>query len=77
MSSKYPTTLVNDDNVRIIALFDNEEIGSVSAYGADSNLLVCVLNRLAALEIDSLKGSKVCHGRGVLGASYCGNSIPH
>ncbi|ORY92340.1 peptidase M18 [Syncephalastrum racemosum] len=46
----------NDTNVRLAALFDNEEIGSVSAHGADSNLLPSVLQRLACTE---LLGDKV------------------
>jgi aspartyl aminopeptidase len=36
----------NDENIRLIALFDNEEIGSKSAYGADSALLESTLRRL-------------------------------
>ncbi|KAI9596354.1 aspartyl aminopeptidase [Syncephalis fuscata] len=38
----------NDENIRLIALFDNEEIGSTSAYGADSALLESTIRRLQA-----------------------------
>jgi aspartyl aminopeptidase len=38
------------DTIQVIALFDNEEVGSVSAQGANSNLIASVLERaLAAL----------------------------
>ncbi|PVU98728.1 hypothetical protein BB559_001340 [Furculomyces boomerangus] len=39
-------SLDNDTNVWMVALFDNEEIGSKSAYGADSTLLDSTLKRL-------------------------------
>jgi aspartyl aminopeptidase len=35
-----------EDVVQVIALFDNEEVGSVSAQGADSNLIAAVLERV-------------------------------
>ncbi|KAI9315609.1 aspartyl aminopeptidase [Dichotomocladium elegans] len=41
----------NDPNMRIAVLFDNEEIGSLTAHGADSNLLPATLQRLAATEL--------------------------
>ncbi|KAF2857270.1 aspartyl aminopeptidase [Piedraia hortae CBS 480.64] len=43
------TPLTNDPIIRLIACFDNEEIGSTSAQGADSNFLPAVLTRLASL----------------------------
>ncbi|KAK9686688.1 hypothetical protein K7432_015069 [Basidiobolus ranarum] len=42
------TTLAEDTCIRMVALFDNEEIGSKSAYGADSHLLEATLRRLQA-----------------------------
>lgn len=39
--------LADDEGIRLAALFDHEEIGSASAQGADSNLLLAVLTRLA------------------------------
>ncbi|KAG0181042.1 hypothetical protein DFQ28_009604 [Apophysomyces sp. BC1034] len=41
----------DDPNIRVAALFDNEEIGSLTAHGADSNLLPATLQRLASTEI--------------------------
>ena len=41
--------LASDPTVRLISLFDHEEIGSQSAQGADSNLLPAVLKRLSLL----------------------------
>ncbi|KAI8639221.1 peptidase M18 [Parasitella parasitica] len=46
----------NDSNIRIAALFDNEEVGSLTAHGADSNLLPVTLQRLANTHvIDAVK----------------------
>ncbi|KND03690.1 hypothetical protein, variant [Spizellomyces punctatus DAOM BR117] len=41
-------SLQKDPNIRVVVLFDNEEVGSVSSYGAGSNLLEITLRRLAA-----------------------------
>jgi aspartyl aminopeptidase len=41
--------LEDDSSIRMSACFDHEEIGSVSAQGAGSSLLIDVLRRLAAL----------------------------
>ncbi|KAJ1980570.1 hypothetical protein H4R34_002409 [Dimargaris verticillata] len=40
------TTLADERQIRLVALFDNEEVGSMSAYGADSALLETTLKRL-------------------------------
>lgn len=45
----------NDTNIRIAALFDNEEVGSMTAHGADSNLLPVTLQRLANTTIVDAK----------------------
>ena len=37
----------SDGRVSMIALFDNEEVGSVSAYGAESNFIESVFERVA------------------------------
>ncbi|ORX52733.1 peptidase M18, aminopeptidase I [Hesseltinella vesiculosa] len=43
--------LENDSNIRLVVLFDNEEVGSVTAHGAGSNLLPATLQRLAQTTI--------------------------
>ncbi|KAK0629835.1 peptidase M18 [Bombardia bombarda] len=43
------TSLDNDASIRLIACFDHEEIGSLSAHGANSNLLPAILRRLSVL----------------------------
>ncbi|EPY50371.1 aspartyl aminopeptidase Aap1 [Schizosaccharomyces cryophilus OY26] len=47
ISSLSDKSLENDDCIRVVASFDHEEIGSVSAQGAESNLLLSVLERLS------------------------------
>ncbi|GAB1320738.1 hypothetical protein MFIFM68171_10948 [Madurella fahalii] len=43
------STLATDTSIRLVACFDHEEIGSLSAHGADSNLLPAILRRLSVL----------------------------
>ncbi|KAF2837846.1 aminopeptidase I zinc metalloprotease [Patellaria atrata CBS 101060] len=45
--------LASDPTIRLIALFDHEEIGSQTAQGADSNLLPAVLRRLSVIPAES------------------------
>ncbi|KAJ3098916.1 ATP-binding cassette sub- B member 6, mitochondrial [Phlyctochytrium planicorne] len=45
-------TLKTDTTIRLVTLFDNEEVGSESAYGAGSNLLPATLKRLAEAEVE-------------------------
>ncbi|SOV01190.1 probable aspartyl aminopeptidase [Ustilago sp. UG-2017a] len=40
-------------SIRAIALFDNEEVGSVSTHGAESNMLPSLIQRLVALPVSS------------------------
>lgn len=49
ISSAANTPLDNDASIRLVACFDHEEIGSLSAHGADSNLLPAILRRLSVL----------------------------
>ncbi|KAL1915556.1 uncharacterized protein VTP21DRAFT_6680 [Calcarisporiella thermophila] len=51
-SSQSPQNLSSDPNIRVIALFDNEEVGSLTAHGANSNLLATTIERLALLDIE-------------------------
>ena len=44
-----PSSLKDESSIRLIALFDNEEIGSKTAHGADSNLLPSIIRRLSVL----------------------------
>ena len=44
-----PSALDNEHCIRLISLFDHEEIGSTTAQGADSNLLPAVIRRLSVI----------------------------
>lgn len=44
-------SLAADDSIRLISLFDHEEIGSTSAQGAQSNFLGAIITRLASLPL--------------------------
>lgn len=48
-----PSALEKDRSIRLIALFDHEEIGSNTAQGADSNFLPAVVRRLSVIGSDS------------------------
>ena len=43
------SALENESSIRLISLFDHEEIGSQTAQGADSNLLPSIIRRLSVL----------------------------
>ncbi|RUP49756.1 peptidase M18 [Jimgerdemannia flammicorona] len=49
--------LALEPNIRLIALFDNEEVGSNTAHGANSNLLPATLRRLTATHIGNAEPS--------------------
>ncbi len=44
-----PSALENEYSIRLISLFDHEEIGSNTAQGADSNFLPAVIRRLSVI----------------------------
>lgn len=50
--------LSDETNIRLISLFDNEEIGSTSAHGANSNLLPSTMERILSSSIGSKSPSK-------------------
>ncbi|KAL9640143.1 MAG: hypothetical protein Q9164_000466 [Protoblastenia rupestris] len=45
-------SLEDESSIRLIALFDHEEIGSKTAQGADSNVLPAIIRRLSVLGAD-------------------------
>ncbi|KAF2738404.1 peptidase M18, aminopeptidase I [Polyplosphaeria fusca] len=53
-----PSALDEDSTIRLIALFDHEEIGSQTAQGADSNLLPAVIRRLSVLPASESNSDK-------------------
>ncbi|WFD42257.1 aspartyl aminopeptidase [Malassezia psittaci] len=56
-SVKGDDALNSSGSIRAIALFDNEEVGSVSNQGAESNLVWSLVHRLAALVVRGAAGS--------------------
>lgn len=44
-----PTALDNERCIRLVSLFDHEEIGSRTAQGADSNFLPAIIRRLSVV----------------------------
>lgn len=50
LSSMNSSSSLNDEeSIRLVSLFDHEEIGSNTAQGADSNFLPTIIRRLSAL----------------------------
>jgi aspartyl aminopeptidase len=52
-------SLCNDPNIRLISLFDNEEIGSETAQGANSLLLESTLRRLCASKVGAAQNTAI------------------
>ncbi|KAJ9255368.1 hypothetical protein DTO207G8_3124 [Paecilomyces variotii] len=50
-----PSALDDESSIRLIALFDHEEIGSRTAQGADSNALPAIIRRLSVLPASSFE----------------------
>ena len=53
-SLREESSLNKDNTIRLISLFDHEEIGSRTAQGADSNMLPSIIERLST--IDGING---------------------
>lgn len=51
------SALDDEEAIRLIALFDHEEIGSRTAQGADSNILPSIIRRLSVLPSSSSKNT--------------------
>lgn len=51
--------LEEDENIRMIGLFDNEEVGSVSTAGADGNLLLTAIKRISEIDVGIAVSGKV------------------
>ena len=49
--------LAQSSSIRAMALFDNEEVGSVSTHGAESNMVPSLIRRLATLHLQSSSSS--------------------
>jgi aspartyl aminopeptidase len=45
------SNLAQNPNILVLGLFDNEEVGSQTAHGADSNLLPVTVKRLASIRM--------------------------
>ena len=50
--------LDNENCIRLLSCFDDEEVGSMTAQGAQSNLLPSLIRRLSGLSTDSSSKSK-------------------
>lgn len=49
------STLADSSSIRAICLFDNEEVGSVSNQGAESNMLPSLIRRLARIQVEGVE----------------------
>jgi aspartyl aminopeptidase len=58
-SLKSASALKDESSIRLISLFDHEEIGSQTAQGADSNLLPAIIRRLSVLPSEDLDTSDI------------------
>ncbi len=56
-----PDSLDEESSIRVISLFDHEEIGSNTAQGADSNLLPAIVRRLSVLTDDEVEPSNTLY----------------
>jgi len=52
------SALENESSIRLVALFDHEEIGSRTTQGADSNALPAIIRRLSVLPSSSFENDR-------------------
>lgn len=64
VSCSTPESLANEPGMRVLALFDHEEIGSQSAQGADLNFIPAVIDRLSQLTGNETGPEPVTHASG-------------
>lgn len=62
--------LAQSSSIRAMALFDNEEVGSVSTHGAESNMVPSLIRRLATLHLQSSSSSSSDAAAGEKQSSY-------
>jgi len=48
LESASEESIAGESRIRLIALFDNEEVGSATAHGADSNMMPQILERIVS-----------------------------
>ncbi|KAJ3075629.1 hypothetical protein HDU98_003925 [Podochytrium sp. JEL0797] len=56
--SEESNSVATDSLIRVVSLFDNEEVGSNTAFGADSDLLEVTLKRLSIATLDGEEPGK-------------------
>lgn len=63
-------SLKKDETIRLIACFDHEEIGSLTAQGAASNLLPSIIRRLSVIPSSPSRPGEKTHAEGVNETAY-------
>lgn len=64
IASAAGSDLASSPSIRAICLFDNEEVGSVSNHGAESNMLPSLIRRLAAIRVGEGSATREISGDG-------------
>ncbi|BGP36870.1 hypothetical protein JCM10449v2_000772 [Rhodotorula kratochvilovae] len=67
----------SDGRVSMIALFDNEEVGSVSAYGAESNFIESVFERVAVALRDDGESEAEAYQRTLASSFLLSTDVGH
>jgi aspartyl aminopeptidase len=69
-SLRDPSALNDEPSIRLVACFDNEEVGSLTAQGARSNLLPAIVKRLSVLPSHSKARSSHHEMEATLATAY-------